>query len=292
MGEGLIVSRGVWKRFGSTIALRDINLSIGEGLHLLLGPNGSGKSTFLKLSCGLIKPTKGNISTLGLNPWRDRVELSRKIGVAFEDTALPDWLSGKDFLRYVVERRRSDWSMMLERARELGVTEYWDNMIRGYSSGMRKKIILLAAMGWEPEILMLDEPYTLLDRNSIETINDMLIRMMERCRLILIASHIFSGLERHVSSLTILFDGQVILHGAIDDKTLEEYQIYSCVAEDPLPILQMLYEYGVREVWLQGKTIFFRAPLPKNIHKQIELTKILDVRRLYEEVIVGSKSIN
>ena len=287
MYERLIIYNGVWKIFGSTVALRDISLSIEEGLHLLLGPNGSGKSTFLKLACGLIKPSKGSVTALGLNPWRERVKLSRRIGVAFEDVALPDWLSGRDFLRYIVERRRSNWNVVLSMARELGVTEYWDRMIRGYSSGMRKKIILLAAMGWEPEILMLDEPYTLLDRNSIELINRILIRMMGSCRLILIASHIFSGLESHVNSLTILFSGQVILHGAIDDKILDEYQIYSCVAEDPLPILQMLYEYGVSEVWLQGKTIFFRGPPPKDIREQIELTKILDVRRLYEEVIVG-----
>ncbi len=289
MVEELIVSRGLWKRFGSTVALRDINLIINGGLHLILGPNGSGKSTFLKLSCGLIKPTGGSIYTLGLNPWRNRVKIIKRVGVAFEDIALPDWLSGRDFLRYVVERRRSDWSLMLEMAREFGVTSYWDKMIRGYSSGMRKKIILLSALGWRPEILILDEPYTLLDRKSIEVLNGILKRTIGEIGLVLVASHIFSGLESYVNSLTILFDGEVILHGSIDDKSLDRYRVYICRTKDPVTLLMKLHESGVSEVWLRGENIYFRGRVPHDIQDYAEISTILDVKLLYEDMIIGAR---
>nr|MEB3859948.1 ATP-binding cassette domain-containing protein [Desulfurococcales archaeon] len=84
-------ARHVWKRYGPTVALRDVSIEVGEGLTVIMGPNGSGKTTLLRLLVGLSRPSRGTVRALGVDPWRRRPWVMARIGVAFEDLALPWW---------------------------------------------------------------------------------------------------------------------------------------------------------------------------------------------------------
>lgn len=199
----MIVAEHLWKRFGATVALRDVSVKIGGGLHLLLGPNGSGKSTFLKLVVGFLRPTRGRLTVLGYTPWRDYARLQGKIAFAFEEMPLPWWETGREFIETYCGLRGCDEGMLAEAARRLGVLEYWERPIYRYSSGMKKKLLLLLALGVRADIYVLDEPFTLLDRRSLE----------EVCRLIpqlpggttLIATHIVPDPIRELEPAVLEF---------------------------------------------------------------------------------------
>jgi len=208
----VLEAESLWKIFGATVALRDVSLSLGRGLHVLAGPNGSGKTTLLKIWAGLLKPSRGHARALGLNPWLNRSKLLGRLHVAFEDIPLPWWTTGVDYMKHVAHSRGVKWGDVVELAERLGVAGYWGRPIRGYSSGMRKRVLLLQALIGEPEVIVLDEPYTLLDLNSITSLHSVIEEKLRRGATIIIATHIFTKLEDKADTLTILHNGAVLAH--------------------------------------------------------------------------------
>jgi len=205
----VIRADNLWKSFGPTVALRDVSVAIGEGLYLLLGPNGSGKTTFLKLVVGFLKPTRGRLTVLGHAPWRDYVKLRERLAFAFEGMPLPWWESGKGFIEEYCGLRCCDESTILEAARKLGVVEYWERPILGYSSGMRKKLLLLLALGVKADLYVLDEPFTLIDKRSLEELCNLLSQLPGRATLV--ATHIVPEAIRQLNPSILEFsEGQIL----------------------------------------------------------------------------------
>ncbi len=184
----VVVAEHLWKKFGPTVALRDVSLRVEEGLYLLLGPNGSGKSTMLKLVAGFLKPTRGRITVLGYTPWRDYTKLRGRIAYAFEGMPLPWWMSGREFIESYCRLRGCDDELLAQASRRLGVLDYWERPIFGYSSGMKKKLLLLMALAVSSDLYILDEPFTLLDKKSLEEACDLIAQLPGKT--ILIATHI------------------------------------------------------------------------------------------------------
>lgn len=208
----VVIAEGLWKRFGFTVALKDVSLRLDKGLHLLLGPNGSGKTTLIKLAAGMLKPSKGRIRVLGLDPWKSYAELSDKVAFAFEGLPLPWWLSGRSFLESVA-RMRGGSSKLFEAASELGVKAYWERPPLTYSSGMAKRLLLLLALGFEAEVYLLDEPFTLLDREAVARVSKMITALASEGRTVIVATHyVPRGFAEAVASLTRLESGEVVEH--------------------------------------------------------------------------------
>jgi len=212
----VVVAENLSKRFGFTWALRGVSLKLGGGLHLLLGPNGSGKTTFLKLAVGMLKPTSGLVRVLGLDPWRDYAKLSAKLSFAFEGLPLPWWVSGKAFIERLASMRGS--ILLRSVAEELGVTAYWHRLPFTYSSGMAKRLLLLLALGFEAEVYVLDEPFTLLDREAVRLVSRKLRELAESGKTILVATHyVPKELEDAISTLTRFENGEIIAHVTGDE---------------------------------------------------------------------------
>ncbi|MCD6563411.1 MAG: ABC transporter ATP-binding protein [Thermoproteales archaeon] len=187
--ETIISLENVWKRFGVDLALRDITLKLGHGLHLVVGPNGSGKTTLLKLIVGMIKPTKGSVKVFGLDPWKYYYRLRGKIAFAFEGLPLPWWMSGKEFVESVCMLGGYDIKKMVEVSEDLGVTEYWQKSIGSYSSGMKKRLLLLLSFGIKAELYVLDEPFTLIDEKTLNRVIDLMSELKKLGKILLIATH-------------------------------------------------------------------------------------------------------
>lgn len=278
----ILEARSVWKFFGSTVALSNVSLSLGKGFHVIAGPNGSGKTTLIKLWSGLIKPSRGSVLTLGLDPYANRSLIMTRVNVAFEDTTLPWWTNALDYLRFVAERRRAKWGDVRELASLLGVDSYWSRSIRGYSSGMRKKVILLQALIGEPEILLLDEPYTLLDRGSIVKLNTVLQGMVREGKTIVVATHIFTDLEYNADSLTVLFNGTLLYHGGREDLIKES--IYVC-DKGIVGKLEYVLEH-VEELIIKDERVIIKVKPGVNIKELgIQCTIVIDIRRVYEKTL-------
>ncbi|ADI31750.1 ATP-binding cassette domain-containing protein [Staphylothermus hellenicus] len=279
----------LWKLFGRTIALRNITLRFGRGLYLLLGPNGSGKTTLLKLWAGLLRPTRGKVYVKGLNPWRSRVDIMKFMSVEFEETILPWWRSGREYLRFVAKQKGVKWSNVVELAELFNVTDYWDKIIRGYSSGMKKKIIILATLMGEPEILILDEPYTLLDRNTVEKLNKLLLKMLNTVKTIVIASHVFTGIEERANGVAILINGNLVFHSTTDKLLAEGEKTYICKTTNPITLVEILFSQGVKNIRIEGNTVYFESDKHVKLPENINCSLKIDIRRIYEDILVKLK---
>ncbi|AEM38881.1 ABC transporter-related protein [Pyrolobus fumarii 1A] len=233
----MFAARSVWKVFGSTLALVDVNVSFeGSGLHFLLGPNGSGKSTLLRLFAGILRPSRGSVSVFGLDPWRSRDTVCRRVCFVFEDVGLPWWLSGREFLRFVISASGSSWERMVEVAELLDIASFWDRPIRSYSTGMRKRLLLAAGMGRECEAYVFDEPFSGLDVNSISVV----LRMFEwlaRGHPVVVTTHVSLQVPADLTrSIVVLVDGKVVYSTSSDSDITR-----ACFACSP-EILDEVYE--------------------------------------------------
>src|SRR5262245_4178924 len=156
-----VVFENVSKFYGDVLGINRVNLSIPPGITGLVGPNGSGKTTLMNLMVGLIRPTRGRISVLGLAP-DDPERLFRQVGYASQYDAFPPGLTGYQFIESYLrvhgfaakEAEALAWKA-LER---VGLVEAAGRKVAGYSKGMRQRVRLGQAIAHQPSVLVLDEP--------------------------------------------------------------------------------------------------------------------------------------
>ncbi len=131
---------------------------------------------------------------MGVDPWRERHILFSRATAAFEDYAFPELASGEDYLKFVAELR----CVSIDRSvgEIMGIEDFWSKPIRGYSSGMKRKLALAQALVGRPELIILDEPLVALDRQSKDQLIDILAQRRATGTTLVICSHILTGLER------------------------------------------------------------------------------------------------
>lgn len=206
----------------------------------LIGPNGAGKSTTFKAVLGLIRPDGGTIEIFG----KDRNTLKDsgrgQIGVVRSDSGFSEYLSVKDICRVMACMYPTfDKKRFLERCREFQLPV--DKKVKGFSTGMKAKLKLLAAMSHQTRLLILDEPTSGLDVAAREKLLDMLRTYMEEDenRAILISSHISRDLEGLCDDLYMIQDGHIVLHEETDT-LLSSYGVIK-VSEEQYRMLDKQY---------------------------------------------------
>jgi ABC-2 type transport system ATP-binding protein len=209
------------KRFHGHAAVADVSFVLRPGEILgYLGPNGSGKSLTLKMLTGLIDPTEGRVMYAGVDVTGGNVEFRRKFGYVPEEPHLYPFLSGREYLDLVAGLRdfptgamRERIDMLLER---FALAEAAEQSIHTYSKGMKQKILLIAALLHDPELLILDEPESGLDVGSILLLRHLVRVLAERGRAILYSSHIVENVERLCTRVVVLSAGRIVVDGDVD----------------------------------------------------------------------------
>ena len=221
----------VTKRFGDKVAVDDLSLSLEPGAFVgLLGRNGAGKSTTLKMVTGLLEPTAGTITVLGLDLAAHPLEVKRQIGVMPEDMALFEMLTGPQYLRFVGRMFQiEDSSIDLRRAElfeTLDLKPGPKTLVGDYSFGMKKKLARSAALIHGPKLLFLDEPFEGIDAVTNRTIEDILGSLQQRGVTLVLTSHILEVVERLCPLIAIIDEGKLKGFGPLDtlkgaDESLE-----------------------------------------------------------------------
>lgn len=220
---------GLTKRFGATVAVKDISLTVDGEICGLLGANGAGKSTLLKAVLGLVRPDAGAISVSGTNPVREPIEAKRKIGYLPEELTLYERLTGREFLEFVAGIKGiSDRAQIDADLAYFGLSGKADLLIREYSFGMRKKIGMIAAWLGNPPLLLLDEPLNGLDAESMRLVRLRLQRLRAEGSTIVLSSHVMSFVERVCERCLILREGAIVAAG-----TPEEIRTAAGMPDDP-----------------------------------------------------------
>jgi ABC-2 type transport system ATP-binding protein len=217
-----IRTEGLTRRFGDFTAVQNVNLAVGTGqFYGFLGPNGAGKSTTIKMLTGLMAPTSGRMSILGLDLSTHLVEVKRQIGVVPEGMALFGRLTGSEYLNFAARMFGLDRHTAAQRASELLEFMELDShprvLITDYSHGMQKKLAMAAAVIHGPKVLFLDEPFEGVDAVASGTLKAMLQRMIVRGATIFLTSHVLEIVERLCTHVGIINNGQLVAQGPLDE---------------------------------------------------------------------------
>jgi ABC-2 type transport system ATP-binding protein len=213
--------RGVTKRYSGIPVVRDVSFIAASGeVTGYLGPNGSGKSTTLKMITGLIEPSEGEILFDGVPIARNRIAHKRRLGYVPEEPHLYPHLTGSEYFEMVGQLRGIADREVAQKAsgflRLLGLTGDRDVPISSYSKGMRQKILLTAALLHNPDLVLLDEPFSGLDVNSALVLRGLIHELAARGKVVLFSSHELDTVERVSSRIVILHKGRIVANDSIE----------------------------------------------------------------------------
>jgi ABC-2 type transport system ATP-binding protein len=213
--EPVIRADGLTKRYGPTLALDSLDLTIRPGeVYGYLGPNGAGKTTTIRLLLGLHRPTAGSARVFGLDPWADPVASHRRLAYVAGEPFLWPALTGEECLEFLA---RLHGSVDTAYRGELMERFHFDprKRVRDYSKGNRQKIQLVAAFGARPDLLILDEPTSGLDPLMEVAFRDTVAEARERGQTVFLSSHILSEVEALCDQVGILREGRLVEEGTL-----------------------------------------------------------------------------
>jgi ABC-2 type transport system ATP-binding protein len=244
----MLEAQGLFKYYGSVPAIRNVSFRIGPGQVLgYLGPNGSGKSTTVKLLAGLLEPTRGQVLFRGKNIHDDLVSYRKRLGYVPEEANLYGYMTGDEYLSMVGTFREMPSHVLRQRMDRLlellSLAAHRYVPMSSYSKGMRQRILLIAALMDDPDILILDEPLSGLDAVSCLIFRYLIQGLCSKGKVIFYCSHVLEVVEKICTQLLILQKGEVIAHGPIDDV---RQQIGQSTVEDIF--LQVVAEKDVSRI--------------------------------------------
>jgi len=216
--DGRVVLDNVSKFYGDVLGVNRVSLSIPPGITGLVGPNGSGKTTLMNLMVGLLQPSRGSVSVLGIPTDRPE-ELFRVVGYATQYDSFPPGLTGYQFIESFLrvhgfakdEADRLAWRA-LER---VNLVEAAGRKVAGYSKGMRQRVRLAQAVAHEPAVLVLDEPLNGLDPMARAEVIALFRQLADSGLHVIVSSHILHEVDLISDQVVLLNGGYVVAEGDI-----------------------------------------------------------------------------
>ena len=214
----MLEAKNLCKFYGSVLAVENVTFTLEPGQVLgYLGPNGSGKSTTVKMLTGLLEPTYGDVTYNHQNIHKDLIAFRKILGYVPEEPNLYPHLSGEEYLDMVgtlrsmpSSRKRAKISSLLEL---FSLRPHRHVTLGSYSKGMRQKILLIAALMDNPDVLILDEPLSGLDVTSVLIVKSLIQALSAQRKAVFYCSHILEVVEKVCSHLIVLRKGHVLAHG-------------------------------------------------------------------------------
>ena len=245
----MIVFEDVSKFYGEVLGVNRVNLQIAPGITSLVGPNGSGKTTLMNLMTGLLRPTSGSISVLGISP-SDPEAMFGKVGYCSQFDSFPRGATAREFIRFYLrvhgytEQKTAELTQAaLER---VSLTEAADRKVSAFSKGMRQRVRLAQSIAHNPSILVLDEPLNGLDPMARAEIIRLFRDLADAGMYLIISSHILHEVDMMSDNVVLMHNGYVVaegeVHGVRDE--IDEHPIQILVRCDrPQLLAARLFEH-------------------------------------------------
>ena len=218
----MLEARHLTKYYSAIPAIRDVSFALAPGAILgLLGPNGSGKSTTVSILTGLREPSAGQVWFNGVNVADCLVDYKARVGYVPEDAHIYTFLSGREQLDLVGRLRRLPGSLRTHKIATLlelfGMAGAADQPMSGYSKGMKQKVLIIAALLHDPDLLILDEPESGLDLTAGLVLRHLIPILAARGKTILYSSHLLDHVERLCASVVVLHRGRIVAEGPVNE---------------------------------------------------------------------------
>ena len=215
--------QGLDKAYAQVVALDGVGFTVAAGtVHGLLGPNGAGKTTLLRILLGLVRPDAGTVELLGRRGLSGRQRLEGIAGFVDAPRLWP-YLTGRRTLELLAALDHGHPTDRIDEVLGLvGLTDRCDSKVRGWSTGMRQRLGLAAALLRDPRLLILDEPTSGLDPAGIAEVQDLLVRLAADGVTVLVSSHNLAEVQAVCSAVTVLARGTVRFSGPLADLPLQD----------------------------------------------------------------------
>ena len=216
----MIETNKLTKKYGDLTAVSELDLKVESGeIFVFLGSNGAGKTTTIKMLTGLLLPTSGSAEIDGFDVAKSPIEVKKITGYLPDEPFLYNKLTGREFLQFIayirgIQKKRDRIDKFLDLFELKGSA---DELIEGYSLGMKKKIAIGAALLHDPKVLFLDEPTGGLDPKSAKTMKDLLLDIRQRGTTVFMTTHILEIAERMCDRVGIIDHGKLIRVGTMDE---------------------------------------------------------------------------
>lgn len=220
--QPVIQLTNVIKSYGEKAVLKGINLSINAGQIIgYIGPNGAGKSTTVKILCGLISDYEGTVTVAGINLKEDPLAVKRKIGYVPELAELYDVLTPVEFLGLMAELYDLPKDIADERIRKMltafGLSSNMNQRMDTFSKGMKQKVLITSGLLHNPDIIILDEPLSGLDANSVIIVKDLMNKLAKDGKTIFYCSHMMDIVEKVSDRIILINEGRVVADGSFTE---------------------------------------------------------------------------
>lgn len=214
--------QGLWKRFGTKIAVAGVDLEVPTGsFYGLVGPNGAGKTTTLSMATGMLRPDFGRVLVRGHDLWQDPLRVKTLLGVLPDGVRLFDRLTGAQLVTYAGLLRGLDRDVVRDRTADLlqtfDLAADADTLVVDYSAGMTKKVALACALVHAPRVLVLDEPFEAVDPVSAANIRDILASYVDGGGTVVVSSHVMDLVQRMCDHVAVIAGGHVLAQGTTDE---------------------------------------------------------------------------
>jgi ABC-type multidrug transport system ATPase subunit len=256
-----VAARELSKSYGRQRALGDVSFEVQRGqICGLLGPNGAGKTSTMRVLVGLSRPDHGTAQLLG-EPSQLAAKVLARVGVAIDGPAFVPHLSGRRNLELLWRAGKRRWPPPeLESSLELaGLGDALDRKVKGYSMGMRQRLMLAQALMGAPEVLILDEPANGLDPGEVRKLREHLRRLAADGTAVLISSHLLAEIEMLATHCVVLKEGALVTAGRLEDLLgagAYEFEVEDVAgAEEALRAMD-----GVKSVDMRGDRLVVFAP--------------------------------
>jgi ABC-2 type transport system ATP-binding protein len=216
--DQLIIFDNVSKFYGEILGVNRVNIQIAPGITSLVGPNGAGKSTLMNLMTGLLRPTRGSVTLLGI-PTDQPERLFRKVGYCTQFDSFPRGVTGREFVNSylavhgLTQKRANDLTQVaLER---VNLVEAADRKVAAYSKGMRQRIRLAQSIAHQPSVLILDEPLNGLDPMVRAETIALFTKLAAEGLHLIISSHILHEVDMMSDRVVLVNNGYIVAEGNI-----------------------------------------------------------------------------
>lgn len=278
------------KMYGAVVGLNDLSVSIAPGVTGLLGSNGAGKSTFIKLASGQLRPTLGSVKVGDNDAWSSRAKLA--LGYCPDVDSFWESMTGRQFVRTLAGLHGFPRKEVHERTEEslafVGMTGRADRRLGACSRGMRQRIKLAQALVHDPQIILLDEPMTGVDPGGRRELNELLRRLAERGKTIIMSTHLLREVEVLADGILMIARGRLVAQGPIAEirRYLANQPMTLEVEAEPLRLAasKLAADPAVESVRVERSRLLIRT---QNVERVLQLVQDMAVDDSLEVARLG-----